>query len=247
MKMIKDIENKILEGINSTYVDIIRFNREHNAIIKPEYIITVNIAQKISEINEKYNPDEFPLRIKLEERARKVLNLCKVYDDAKSINDLFILNKCRELDSKIKPKERVDIVIYDYNDKPITVIEVKKFTEYPNLLIKDINRNLNFLGWFNQKLYDTILKNTYLVFLINDKDAVTENDINTHVAKIKKDYEKFIAEMNINNHINSDVKVYSITDSLINNSEVNLPQDIKQLKFEERHHYLCVIIKFERQ
>lgn len=247
--MIKEIEEKIIEGLKSTYQDLLKFNKEQNSIIKPEYIITVNIAQKISDINSSNNPDDYPIRIKLEERARKFLSLCKVYDLATDFNELFTMNKWRILESNIIPKskQRLDIAIYNKKDEPISVIEVKKFTEYPTLLLKDINRNLNFLGWYNSKLYDSLLKTAFIVFLINDKDSVRDTEINTRKSQIKSNYDSFISNLNIDQSIKVEINVETLSESLLNQTDNSLPDDFQQDKFEKRHHFLYVIIKFERK
>jgi hypothetical protein len=246
--MTTQIEEKIRKGVKSAYLDTIRFNKELDSDIKPEYLVTVNIAQKIAEINDEKNPDEYPLRIKLEERALKFLNACKVYVPATTFEELFTLNYWEELASDILPKskQRVDIAIYDNTEKPLTLIEVKKFTQHPKTLNKDIKRNLNFLGHFEKKLYQSELKTSYIVFLYNDKVSVTETEISAKVTELKIFYEDFISEKKIDSGIICTVDVYSITNSLLTKSDLALPMDIQQYNFEQRHHYLCVLIKFER-
>jgi hypothetical protein len=246
--MIAQIENLIRRGIKSTYIDIIRFNKELDSDIKPEYLVTVNVAKRIAEINDVYNPDEYPLRIRLEEKARKFLNACRVYVPATTVDELFTLNYWEELVSDILPKskQRVDIAIYDSNEKPLVIIEVKKFTQYPKTLKKDIKRNLNFLGLYKQTLFQSELKTSYLVFLYNDKDSIKESQVSSKISELKKFYEDFITEQKIDTNINTTVDVYSITNSLLTTDDLKMPMEIQQYQFEKRHHYLCVLIKFDR-
>jgi hypothetical protein len=49
--MITIIERQIRKGIKATYMDIIRFNKETDSDM-----VTVNIAQKVAEINDQHNP-----------------------------------------------------------------------------------------------------------------------------------------------------------------------------------------------
>jgi hypothetical protein len=246
--MTTQIEKQIRKGINATYMDIIRFNKEQDSDIKPEYLVTVNIAQKVAEINDQHNPDDYPLRIKLEEKARRFLNACRVYVPATTADELFTLNYWEELVSDILPKskQRVDIAIYDNNEKPIALIEVKKFTQYPKTLNKDIKRNLNFLGYYKQTLYKSELNTSYLVFLYNDKVSVRDTEIASKISELKKFYEDFISDKNIDPKITTSVDVYSITNSLLKGEDLKLPQEIQQYQFEQRHHYLCILIKFHQ-
>ena len=246
--MTTQLEQQIRKGIKATYMDIIRFNKESDSDIKPEYLVTVNIAQKVAEINDQHNPDDYPIRIRLEEKARRLLNACRVYVPATTADELFTLNYWEELVSDILPKskQRVDIAIYDNTEKPIALIEVKKFTQYPKTLNKDIKRNLNFLGLYKQTLYKSELNTSYLVFLYNDKVSVKDSEITAKIAELKKFYEDFIISKNIDTNITATVDVYSITNSLLTGDDLTLPQEIQQYQFEKRHHYLCILIKFNR-
>ena len=222
--MIIAIEDKIKQGIESAYLDIIAFNKELNSDIKPEYLVTVNVAQKIGELNKPYDREQYPLRIKLEERARRLLNICREFVPATTVDELFTLNYWKDLGSDIKPKskERVDIAIYDNDEKPLALIEVKKFTLYPKTLKKDIKRNLNFLGFHNHTIYDSQLKNSYLVFLINDNISINESEVNNKIDELKVFYAAFLVELNIPNIINSSIDVYSITNSLITRRQLGV-------------------------
>jgi hypothetical protein len=163
-------------------------------------------------------------------------------------DELFTLNYWEELVSDILPKSKqhVDIAIYDDKKKPIALIEVKKFTQYPKTLNKDIKRNLNFLGYYKQTLYKSELDTTYLVFLYNDKVSAQDSEIASKVAELKKFYEDFIRDKNIDPKIATTVDVYSITNSLLTVDDLKLPQEIQQYQFELRHYYLCILIKLNR-
>lgn len=179
---IQALNSSIIKGIYYAYEDSAKFNGFINPIIKPEYLITVNVAKSIRE--------DFDLIIKLEEPTDNFLN--ESADKLDILNHYQYIKHFKETKEEELRKGRIDIVLYDKDGKKnVLPIEIKGFdtpTRNKQRLFDDINRLLLFMS--DDSGHGNIKFST--VAFIQETKVIIESEIAESLLNIKKEYTKII-------------------------------------------------------
>jgi len=174
---IKELNSSIIKGIYCAYKDSKRFNGTINPYIKPEYLITVNIAKSISE--------DFDLIIKLEEPTEIFLK--ESADKLEILKHFHYIKDFKENREKLLRTGRIDIVLYDEKKKNVYPIEIKGFDSpmrNKQRLFDDINRLLLFM---QDETGNSNIGFSTIAF-IQEAKASFESEINDCLMKINQDY-----------------------------------------------------------
>lgn len=235
------LKSSIFTGLKEACDQSLYFNGFPNPNIKPEYLLTVNIAQALIDISE--NP-----RIILEKRRTDFIN--EMFNDHDLIQYIDNLNKYIDDPSNnfsTKNKERIDIVINNQNNEPEYLIEIKgaqtvniNTTKLINKPIeKDIERCIHYLEETNAKKR---LKSAIITFICDDKVCQSEDDIEKRCSVVKKKIEE-----NIKN-FNTSVKIEVFTQTSYKHLKTceelqSYHQDNLADAISDNAHYIGVILK----
>lgn len=133
---IKELNTSIFIGLRNAYENSRKFNGYINPYVKPEYLLTVNVAQAIS--------SDFDVIIKLEESTENLK-----MESADKCDFIAYFNYISQYKDIANLREgRIDLVLYEDEGKAVYPIEIKGFdTPLRNkqLLYFDIDRILIFL------------------------------------------------------------------------------------------------------
>lgn len=142
----EDIIKKIKDAMNESISDTFEFTFDEIHLMDAEYILTVNIAKSIRELNHFFGT---PYRIFLEHRTKYFASSCT------PIFDKNFALRCYDPESRIssqtdtKRKGKIDIAIYTHDnseEKPLCPIEVKGFNPSKIEILKDLERNIEYFG-----------------------------------------------------------------------------------------------------
>jgi hypothetical protein len=142
-----EITQAIFEGLRNACEDGKHFTGQEDFMIRPEYIITVNIAKALFEIQGYYLGHGYGYKVILEGNTRSFASgafptfrsdTADIFHKASLDLDPIELNATRN--------GRVDIVIFDDKDQSFSAIEVKGFNPSVPKVSDDIIRIIDFIN-----------------------------------------------------------------------------------------------------
>jgi hypothetical protein len=220
----------IFRGLTNACYESVNFNQFLYPDIKPEYLLTVNIAQSLF-----FGfPDE--LIIKIEEQTEEFKRT------STEIGDLMRFFKTLK-NFVIERNGRVDIGLHNKIGDSIGLIEVKGFNQPDNLIVKDIKRIINFLS-------DTHgLNNIYFgisAFLVEHKMCYFKTKKQEGIDSFKDRYNKLI-ESEFKEYFGTfDFEIYVETsyNELLTEEEFESIDDEDMADtLKEQAHYIGVVIE----
>jgi len=247
-----DIEKKIFLGLKEACKDAFRFTGVINEQIEPEYIVTVNIAKQLNEINSDNSGFGTPLIIKVEEDTTTFASECVPLE---LWEDIFN-SKLRDAHNADR-NGKIDIAVYETivptnfeNRVPKCPIEVKKFNPPKSEIIKDLLRNLDYFK-ISDKTGENRLDKAYLTCLHHDKDCLFVSNKDKGIEKAKEYYKKQtsifakgLKELNLKLRIEAEtVEEYLFNDN--DKFEGQDPDYISDRAYESFHH-IGILMVIER-
>jgi hypothetical protein len=180
---IRELNASIFKGLRNAHKDSSKFNGFINPSVKPEYLLTVNVAQSIS--------SDFEIRVKLEESTERIkresadkLDVLNYFDYLHDLKAFAFLEKLRE--------GRIDIVLYEFDNSAVYPIEIKGFDSAlrnKQVIYADIDRILIFLSDTTGK---SKIKAGCVVFIQELKPELTSG-IPESIKNIESDYQSLIS------------------------------------------------------
>ena len=182
----EEFQDAIFIGLQNACEDAFHFTGEINSKIKPEYIVTVNVAKGLFSLNNGQSGYGYEFTIKFEEDTSTFATACVPQMAAE---DIFSM-KLRGFQNTTR-NGKIDICIYDQSgEKPICPIEVKDFNSSTSEILKDLERNLQLLELVDSSTGNSTLKFAFLATLEEHKNCLTEKNIEKGLSDIKKKYIK---------------------------------------------------------
>lgn len=181
-----EFQTAIFTGLTNACEDAYHFTGEVNSKIRPEYIVTVNVAKGLFTINGRQSGYGYEFILKFEEDTPTFAMACV----PQMIADNIFNMKTRGFQDTDR-SGKIDICVYDQSgDKPICPIEVKGFCPSKAEVVKDLERNLQLLELIDKETGASTLEFAFLAALEEHKNCLTEKNIDTGLAKVKAKYEK---------------------------------------------------------
>jgi hypothetical protein len=182
-----EIRKSILKGIKEIYYFNQLANIDSSDFIKPEYLLTVKIAEQLALSNKGY-------LIKLEEDTSTFAKSC-----IKSWNNGLINDDSHNS----KRNGKIDIAIYTtksntghYPNKPLFPIEIKNINPTKFSFLKDVERNINFFKISDVNTGDSALELAYNVAIEEFKDIFKEH-VTDKIVTVKEKYQNWIQISNL--------------------------------------------------
>jgi hypothetical protein len=224
------LDKAIFQGLRDACFESVRFNQFLYPDIKPEYLLTVNIAQSLlAEF-----PDEFVIKIEeqtedFKRTSTELGDLIRFFNTLKN----FVIER----------NGRIDIGLHNKLGDSIGLIEVKGFNQPDNLIVKDIERIIDFLS-------DTHgLNNIYFgvsAFLVEHKMCCLKTKKQEGIDSFKDRYSKLI-DSEFKEHygtIDFKINVDTSYDELMTDEEFESIDDEDMADtLKEKAHYIGVAIE----
>ncbi|WET02745.1 hypothetical protein P0R33_00140 [Flavobacterium sp. YJ01] len=249
MRSYKDIEKKIYKGLQDTCVDAINFNGTFDAEVKPEYIITMNVAKAIGELN--FYPGS-PFLIRPEERTKVFATRCVPDILWENIFAPTIFRTAQNTDRN----GRFDITVYeDDTEKPLTAIEVKLINPSENDIKDDIKRLSELLHLADKQTGNSKIKHSYFTCIELNEAIKFESETLENIKEIKTKYKGWLvsilaelAEVNvIFANTKFEIAALSIDKSLLLTPEKRTGDDIFDGDlYSQAKHFVGVIVRLTK-
>lgn len=216
------IEKKIYKGLKDTCADAILFNGTFNANVKPEYLITANIAKSIGTLNTYFGS---PYLIKLEENTKSFALSC-VPSMVTESYDIFAPTIFRLNTHSTSRRGRLDIAIYNEDlENPITAIELALVNPPKSKLKADVIRLSEILKLSDAETGVSKVKYTYFACILFDKKIKTAAQVPEYLQRQKSKYSNWMKDILANDMIKFELVVKTVDDSLLFTSKKFIPGD----------------------
>lgn len=235
------IADKIIKGIKSAFDYAEKSRGQIEAQLKPEYLLTVKIAESIATLNEQ---NGYPLIIKLEEPTLEFSNSC--VPNFTPTNFTFRDSH----DSKTRVG-KIDIAVYSgeshkqfHYPKALFPIEVKSFNNTKYCFLADVERNIEFFKIKDVNTGDSLLELAYCISLEDSRIQFLE-DKEKEIMRIKEKYGNWLCTLeNEEPTIEFNIFTQTICENLYErNYSPNFSEGESETDyFNNSYHYVGVIL-----
>ena len=181
----KDIIKKLKQALKQSCDDAFLFSDDETRLIDAEYLLTVNAAKAIQELNTYFGT---PYRICLENKTQTFCDACTsrfIYKRDHGKKSIGLTKRGFVPDVK-RPGE-IDIAIYKEKNMEISsycAIETKGFNPSKRLILMDLNRNLEYFSKHSQTGKSKI-EFTIYVALHSYKNTLSDAKEQRNIDKVK--------------------------------------------------------------
>lgn len=238
-----DITEKVKVAMKAACNDMLRFSDEPARKINAEYLLTVNVAKAIDELN--MQPAD-PYKIYIEKPTRDFARDClhPVVFGNPLVRGSSVLRKGRP---SIKRNGRIDVVVY-YNDpltayfgtQPLCAIELKGFNPTRALVVADLQRNLEFHKVFGNT-GESVLPFSLFSALHSFNSTYDEAGLLANLAKVDNFYKSLIPQVGDLNGHEFRIQSFTVSRDLIGRV-LDEGEEHEALDTDARHHFVGAIV-----
>lgn len=239
-----DIIGKLKEAMRTSCDDALYFSDDETQLIDAEYLLTVNAAKAIKDLN-RYFGD--PYKICLEENTKKFATSCTPLFDKNAAKEGFRYKQKIRSRNDSKRSGKIDIAIYTTDNAwecPLCAIEVKGFNPRKNLIISDLERNAEYFG-LTSPTGNSTLPFSVFIAMHSYKNVFTDVKEQGNIDKVKERYARYIESSPILKVLQYNIDVVTI--------RRGLPPDLDDpdvhrlgLHGDEDYHFVGVVVVFNQ-
>lgn len=239
----QDLLVALKDGLYQSWFLAFSTNDTPYVLMKPEYLTTIMLGKHLSE---KFGASNYLIRF--EEQTKDVATRAfPVMPLPYSPQNVY-----GRASKDAGEEGSVDLVIYRkaaYFPETVAVIEVKNFDQRDELLIRDLDRNIEFMELSDLKKQNQIQFGV-LTFFLHDKKSRTKEEANAFLAQKKQHYQQLA-----NNYCSTNICATLTLDTLANFPELsNVEAAIVigengqlAIESEENHHIVYGVVCLERK
>lgn len=235
----------IKDGLYASWLAAFSSNDTPYISMKPEYLTTVVLGLHLSKtLQERYSSVRYLVRF--EERTKDVAT--------RAFPPLPLPYRSKNVHGRAKKdtgeEGSVDLVIYKQSSffpETVAVFEIKNFDQSDELLLKDIERNMEFLELVDSGKNNQIQFGV-LTFFLHDKLSRIKEEADQFLREKTEYFSKMAAQFN-KNGIRSKLTITTLANypSLTKSEALNLDEDGRfMIESEENHHIAFGIVLLER-
>ena len=237
----EDITEKLKKALRLSCDDAFYFSDDETHLIDAEYLLTVNAAKSIQELNIYFGT---PYKIYLEHETKLFSTACSPLFCKVPANNFLGYN------SIIRPKKntsragKIDVAVYKNNsiDIPICAIEVKGFNPSKFNIQQDLVRNAEYFC-MSSETGQSQISFTIFAALHSYKNTTSDKKELTNISKLKTRYDKCLNEINLPNGIQHSIDVFTIRRGTL--PDLDNQDTIEMgLQGDEDYHFLGALICF---
>ncbi|MFN1580759.1 hypothetical protein [Vibrio rotiferianus] len=227
------IREQLKKALCQSCDDALEFSNDETSLIGAEYLITVNVAKSIQQLNYSFGE---PYKIYLEYPTWKVAR------DA--IHYSF---KFPRASSDTVRSGKVDIAIYNGKRLPapecISVVEVKGFNPSKMKIIEDLARNLEYFSC-GVDSSNSALSQTHFIALHSYKNTMSANKEKSNLKRIERRYREYLSNLSIPTIVKNNIEVFTIRRGTVPGVDEPYIQECG-LTGSEGYHLMGVVVTFE--
>ena len=227
------IRKQLKKALCQSCDDALEFSNDETSLIGAEYLITVNAAKSIQQLNSSFGE---PYKIYLEYPTWKVAS-----------NTIHYSFKFPRASSDTVRSGKVDIAVYN-GKRPslpecICVVEVKGFNPSKMKIIDDLSRNLEYFS-FGVDGSNSALSQTHFIALHSYKNTMSDNKEQSNLKRVERRYREYLSNLSIPIIVKNNIEVFTIRRGTV--PEVDYPY-IQEcgLTGSEDYHFMGVVVTFE--
>lgn len=235
-----DIITKLKESMVTSCNDAFYFSDDETQLIDAEYLLTVNAAKAIKELNHYFGT---PYRICLENDTKKFASACTPLMGRKKADNFLGYKSVVRTSNNAKRPGKIDIAIYTNNngiDIPLCAIEVKGFNPSKSLIIKDLERNSEYFALTSPTGASTLPFSVFIA-LHSYRGVWDDKKEQSNISKLEKRYKSYINANNNLNGLNQRVEAFTIRRGVL--PDTNDPHLQEHgLQGDEDYHFIGVVL-----
>jgi hypothetical protein len=245
MPLIALIEEKILEGMRSSCNDTFLFLENESQKIGAEYLLTVNVAKKLADLNQYIG---HPYKIYLERKTRLIASDCVPLFAREVANNFLGYRQVLRKQHNTSRNGKADITLYKDTGglvgTPVCVIELKGFDPSRTSVLHDLRRNSEYFKLVC-RTGASQLQYTCFAAMHSFPKSITDDQIKADLSCLRTKYNNWKAEVGIPSNVNCRINVETISKGLdVSYPDENNPE-VKVL--ESNHHFAGVFVSYARQ
>lgn len=186
-----DIARKLKESMRTSCDDAHYFSDNEANLVNAEYLLTVNAAKAIKELNTYFGD---PYKIRLEDSICDFVTSCTP-PLARDPNSGSGFPRCVRRTNITKVQSgRIDIGVYTDQvgfDVPVCAIEVKGFNPPQNKIVRDLERNSEYF-WVKSTTGSSTLPLAFFIAVHSFKGVFSDEKEIKNLRKIEKRYRGYI-------------------------------------------------------
>lgn len=236
----EEVLRAIRDGMKRALMDAATFSEDFTAAINTEYLVTVNIAQRLAAYCPLVGTGD--LQVALEKKTREFATEALPF----MIHDgTFRARTVLRKGTNATRNGRVDIAILKGGPGPERrswcAIEVKGFDPAAHVVKLDLRRNVEFLLVEGPTGKSGVAFTVFCAFQ-NCKDTVVEADKELAHEKVRSRYEVMIDGLRIDSRIGTEVAVFDASSVTATGNEA----EEEAAYLDDIHHYAGVLVIFRR-
>lgn len=245
MTLLDQIEQKLIAGMDESCSDTILFLEDDSQLIATEYLFTVNAAKKLAELNSGIG---YPYKIYLEKKTKSVAKSCvplmkRVPDKNRKGGKSIISGK-----HNTSRNGYVDICLYKdstgFSETPVCIIELKGFNPRRGLVVKDLERNLEFFE-ISDKTGSSLLQHACFAAMHSFPKTIVEEQTKKDRALLHKKYENWLSNLSLPQGVTHRLLIKTISFGL--NISMLDEDDQNSQTIDSNHHFVGVVVSFTRE
>ena len=245
MKLLAQIEEKIREGMRSSCDDTFLFLEDESQKIGAEYLLTVNVAKKLAELNQYIG---HPYKIYLERSTKLIASDCVPLFGRKAANNFLGYRQVHRRWHNTSRNGKADIALYnntgDLSDTPVCVIELKGFDPSHMNVLHDLKRNAEYF-WLVCRTGASQLQYTCFAAMHSFTRSITDEQIEADLSSLQRKYSNWQAGVKLPSNVSYRINVDTISKGL----DLSYPDqdNLEVTELESNHHFAGVVISYSRQ
>jgi hypothetical protein len=236
---------KLKNALNQSCDDAFFFLDDETSLIDAEYLLTVNAAKSIRELNNYFGS---PYKIYIEHSTEKFSTSCPPLTARVQENNFMGYKKIlRNGIFDTKRPGKIDVAVYtsqEISEKPHCAIEFKGFNPQKVKIIEDLERNLEYFS-FKANTGLSELPFSFFAALHSYKKTFSDKKETSNLKRIERRYKNYLSSLSIPNSVTSNIEVFTIRRGLVPNP--NDPDvQMHGLQGDEDYHFIGTIISFRQ-
>lgn len=241
MNSICDITNKLKDALKMSCNDAFYFSDDETRLIDAEYLVTVNSAKSIKELNHYFG---MPYKIFLEHDTEKFATACTPLFG----NQIDDINYPVRTSNNTVRSGKIDIAIYSTDnpiDVPLCAIEVKGFNPRKGNIIDDLKRNAEYFS-ISSPTGVSNLPFTIFMALHSYKKTMTNQKECSNIRRLRKRYDKYMDDISLPSDVSHRIEILTIRRGIMPAPNDPFTKEMG-LQGNEDYHFVGAIVSFQRK
>ncbi|MCG5290846.1 hypothetical protein L7842_005000 [Providencia rettgeri] len=217
---ITESKKKIIEAMKQTVTDFFYFTDDESSVLNVEYLLTVNVAKKLIELNK---GGFGPYRVYLEHPTKILERECLPSVIERPMpRSRFTRSEMRNYSPYISRAGRVDVCVYKEENiykHPIILVEVKGFNPPLSKIKEDMIRIFQFMN-ATCNTGSSLLKNAFLISLYNYTNISNDEAENRKLDEKREQIKSLIDNLE-KEDVCYDITIFSITNGRASEEIIN--------------------------